>query len=38
VQGVVNSLVELGALTAPAPAASKYFDNTYAELTTSSSR
>jgi NitT/TauT family transport system substrate-binding protein len=38
VQGVVNSLVELGAVTAPAPAASKYFDNTYAELTASSSQ
>jgi NitT/TauT family transport system substrate-binding protein len=32
IQGVANSLVELGALTAPAPAASKYYDNSYAEL------
>jgi NitT/TauT family transport system substrate-binding protein len=32
VQGVVNSLVELGTLNAPAPDASKYVDNTYAEL------
>jgi NitT/TauT family transport system substrate-binding protein len=32
VQGVVNSLVELGSLPAPAPKADKYFDNTYVEL------
>jgi NitT/TauT family transport system substrate-binding protein len=32
VQGVVNSLVELGTLNAPAPDASKYVDNSYAEL------
>jgi NitT/TauT family transport system substrate-binding protein len=32
VQGVVNSLVELGTLNPPAPDASKYVDNTYAEL------
>jgi NitT/TauT family transport system substrate-binding protein len=32
IQGVANSLVELGALTAPAPPASKYYDNSYAEL------
>jgi NitT/TauT family transport system substrate-binding protein len=32
IQGVANSLVELGALTAPAPPASKYFDNSYAQL------
>jgi NitT/TauT family transport system substrate-binding protein len=32
VQGVVDSLVDLGTLNAPAPDASKYIDNTYAEL------
>jgi hypothetical protein len=31
-QGVVSSLVELGTISAPAPPASKYFDNTYAQL------
>jgi hypothetical protein len=34
VQGVVDSLVELGSLPAPAPKASKYYDNTYADLVT----
>jgi ABC-type nitrate/sulfonate/bicarbonate transport system substrate-binding protein len=37
VQGVVNSLVELGSLPAPAPKADKYFDNTYVELALRSS-
>ena len=32
VQGVVDSVVELGTLTPPAPDASKYVDNSYAEL------
>jgi NitT/TauT family transport system substrate-binding protein len=32
VQGVVDSLVELGSLPAPAPKAAKYFDNTFVEL------
>jgi ABC-type nitrate/sulfonate/bicarbonate transport system substrate-binding protein len=32
VQGVVNSLVDLEALSAPAPSATKYFDNSYAQL------
>jgi ABC-type nitrate/sulfonate/bicarbonate transport system substrate-binding protein len=36
VQGVVNSLVELGTLSPPAPDATKYFDNTYVELALSS--
>jgi NitT/TauT family transport system substrate-binding protein len=34
VQGVVNSLVELGSLPAPAPKASKYYDSTYVDLAT----
>jgi NitT/TauT family transport system substrate-binding protein len=34
VQGVVDSLVELGSLPAPAQKASKYYDNTYADLVT----
>jgi ABC-type nitrate/sulfonate/bicarbonate transport system substrate-binding protein len=32
VQGVVNSLIELGALTPPAPPATKFFDNTFGQL------
>jgi ABC-type nitrate/sulfonate/bicarbonate transport system substrate-binding protein len=32
VQGVIDSLVDLGTLNPPAPPASKFFDNTYAEL------
>ena len=38
IQGVANSLVELGALSAPAPQASKYYDNTYAERAVESMR
>jgi NitT/TauT family transport system substrate-binding protein len=34
VQGVVDSLVDLGSLPSPAPKASKYYDNTYADLVT----
>jgi ABC-type nitrate/sulfonate/bicarbonate transport system substrate-binding protein len=34
VQGIVNSLVELGSLPAPAPKASKFYDNTWADLVT----
>jgi ABC-type nitrate/sulfonate/bicarbonate transport system substrate-binding protein len=34
VQGIVDSLVELGSLPAPAPKASKYYDNTWADLVT----
>jgi NitT/TauT family transport system substrate-binding protein len=36
VQGVVNSLVELGSLPAPAPKAAKYYDSTYVDLATAS--
>jgi NitT/TauT family transport system substrate-binding protein len=32
IQGIVDSLVELGSLPAPAPKASKYYDNTYVDL------
>jgi NitT/TauT family transport system substrate-binding protein len=32
VQGVADSLVELGSLPAPAPKAAKYYDNTYVDL------
>ena len=32
IQGIVDALVELGSLPPPAPAASKFFDNTYANI------
>ena len=34
IQGIVDSLVELGSLPSPAPKASKYYDNTYVDLVT----
>lgn len=36
IQGIVGSLVELGSLPVPAPKASKYYDNTWADLVTKS--
>ena len=38
VQGVVNALVELGSIPAPAPKASQFYDNSFADMVTSASR